>query len=102
MNYSVGKKLAHLVNGLKFKVDEIEEIRKLYSGEPFNPNDEGIKKLIETSRALCEKFSSLGAKRHRTRFGYHIKVVKFHIRYQSFIERQPEPISEGAQAEHEG
>ncbi len=76
MNYSVGKKLAHLVNGLKFKVDEIEEIRKLYSGEPFDPNDEGIRKLIETSRALCEKFSQLGAKRHKTRFGYHIDQIK--------------------------
>lgn len=67
MNFSVDRKLAHLINRCHFKIDEIEEIRKLYSGQPFDPNDHGIRKLVALSDTLCEEYESLGATVYKTR-----------------------------------
>lgn len=76
MNYSVGKKLSHLINGLHFKLDELGEVRKLYAGEPFNVDDAGVKKLLAVSNELCNRFEELGKRRHKTWFGYKFDQIK--------------------------
>lgn len=67
MKFSVDRKLAHLINRCHFKIDEIDEIRKLYSGQPFDPKDPGIRKLVALSDELCMEYEKLGATLYKTR-----------------------------------
>lgn len=55
--YSVDNKITHL-KSLGFDGD-FGEIAKLYNGEPFNPNDKNIVKLVNESMKYCEEYSSI-------------------------------------------
>ena len=55
--YSVNKKIEHLKK-LGFYGD-LSEIVKLYNGEPFNPNDKNIVKLIDESKKYCVEYSNV-------------------------------------------
>ncbi|MCQ2556026.1 MAG: hypothetical protein MJ149_01705, partial [Clostridia bacterium] len=59
-NKKVKFKLKHLVRHFGFKKDELTEIRKMYSGEFFNPKDEAYKKLLKISASLCEEYNHAG------------------------------------------
>lgn len=61
MNFEkrINKKIKHLKKH-GFKNDDLTEIRKMYSGDFFNPNDEAYKKLISISNELCDKYNHMG------------------------------------------
>ncbi|MCQ2564958.1 MAG: hypothetical protein MJ152_03795, partial [Clostridia bacterium] len=53
-------KLNHLVKHFGFNKKELTEVRKMYSGEFFNPEDEAYKKLIKISNDLCQEYNHMG------------------------------------------
>lgn len=59
MDKKVRKKLRNLVKNFDFKKNELGEIEKMYSGEFFNVQDAGYLKLLQKSKELCEKYSSV-------------------------------------------
>lgn len=55
--YSVTKKILHLKD-LGFK-GNLDEVIKMYNGEPFNPNDNNVVKLINDSHKYCNEYSTI-------------------------------------------
>ena len=61
MKSLIEKKINHLKKYFKFSENELIEIRKMYSGDFFDSQDSGYKKLIRISQDLCLEFNSLKA-----------------------------------------
>ena len=57
---AVERKIKHLRRRFGFEDEELIEIRKMYSGEFFDPRDKGYLKLLELSAQLCEKYNAIG------------------------------------------
>ena len=57
---AVERKIKHLRRRFGFEDEELIEIRKMYSGEFFDPRDKGYLKLLELSARLCEKYNAIG------------------------------------------
>ena len=57
--FTVNQKCNHLINRLGFKRNELTEIKKMYEGDFFNPEDPSYLKLLEISANLCQEFSTL-------------------------------------------
>lgn len=55
----VNKKLKNLINNFNFKREELGEIRKMYSGEFFDPKDRAYLRLLRLSKELCVSYSAL-------------------------------------------
>lgn len=55
----VNKKLKNLIKNFDFKKEELGEITKMYSGQPFNHEDAAYKKLLQESSVLCQKYTQL-------------------------------------------
>lgn len=55
----VNKKLKNLIRNFNFKREELGEIRKMYSGDFFNPKDIAYLRLLRLSNELCESYSAL-------------------------------------------
>ena len=58
--FSVEEKINHLKK-LGFE-GNLDEIKKMYSGENFNPSDENYKKLVKLSHNLCNEFNQMSGK----------------------------------------
>ena len=56
---SIDKKLKILRKKYNFKHHELVQIKKMYSGDFFNPNDYGYRKLIKLSHFLCNKYNKI-------------------------------------------
>lgn len=76
MDKSILKKVRYVKNLLKLKDNEINELINLYSGKPFNYENDSIQKLIKLSNSLCDKFEELGKTRHKTGLGLKIHNFK--------------------------
>lgn len=59
MKVTVEQKLKHLIKHFNFKREQLGEIEKMYSGCFFNPLDEAYLKLLELSKALCNRFNNM-------------------------------------------
>lgn len=55
----VDKKLKHLIDKCGFEADELGEIKKMYSGEFFDPNDVAYQKLLKMSKDLCDQYNAI-------------------------------------------
>ena len=69
MDDFIDRKVQFVANLLKVHDKASGELKNLYSGLPFNYEDEAIQKLIKKSNELCTKFKSLAEKRHKSSLG---------------------------------
>ncbi|MBP5446034.1 MAG: hypothetical protein J6Y28_07690 [Acholeplasmatales bacterium] len=76
MDDSIDRKVQFVANLLKVSDKESNELKNLYSGLPFNYEDEAIQKLIKKSNELCLKFKSLAEKKHKSNLGLKIDNLK--------------------------
>jgi len=76
MDDSIDRKVQFVANLLKVHDKASGELKNLYSGLPFNYNDEAIQKLIKKSNELCIKFKSLAEKKHNSNLGLKIDNLK--------------------------
>ena len=60
--YSVEKKLKHLKKYFHFQDHELGEIKKMYAGRFFDPNDAAYRRLLRLSERLCKEFSELNGR----------------------------------------
>lgn len=58
-NKTTKQKLSFLKNHLGFKKEELNEIKKMYDGEFFSPEEKGVKKLYALSEELCERYNTI-------------------------------------------
>jgi len=61
----ITKKLNHLRQHFSFSEEELTDIAKLYAGEAYPPESEGIKKLREISAKLCEEYNMIFANKKK-------------------------------------
>ena len=76
MDDSIDRKVQFVANLLKVHDKASGELKNLYSGLPFNYEDEAIQKLIKKSNELCLKFKSLAEKKHKSNLGLKIDNLK--------------------------
>ncbi len=55
----INKKLNNLTKNFGFKKQELTEIKKMYLGEFFNPQDTAYQKLLKISKKLCDEYNSI-------------------------------------------
>ena len=76
MDDSIDRKVQFVANLLKVHDKDAGELKNLYSGLPFNYNDEAIQKLIKKSNESCLKYKSLAEKKHKSNLGLKIDNLK--------------------------
>ena len=76
MDDSIDRKVQFVAKLLKVSDKASGELKNLYSGLPFNYNDEAIQKLIKKSNELCLKYKSLAEKKHKSNLGLKIDNLK--------------------------